>query len=192
MDVADSGGAVMSLIRRARPSDAAAIARVYVETWRATYPGLVPDGYLLALSEPETTARWQVRLSEPGTGTGVWAAVERPQGLVGFASCGPQRTTLAGHGGELYTHYLLDTAQGRGLGRRLLAAAAADLLARGVEGMVAWVLRDNPSRWFYERLGGRQLGEQTICLGRSLLPEVAYGWRDLSELARLPINPPLG
>ena len=73
-----------------------------------------------------------------------------------------------------------------------MAAAAADLLARGLEGMVAWVLRDNPSRWFYECLGGRQLGEQTICLGRTLLPEVAYGWRDLSELARLPINPPLG
>lgn len=182
----------MTLIRRARAGDAPAIGKVNVESWRATYPGLVPDSYLLGLSEQDSAERWQARLATPGEGTGVWVALERHQGLVGFASCGPQRTAIAGYGGELYTLYLLDTAQGHGLGRRLMAAAAADLIARGVEGMVAWVLRDNPSRWFYERLGGRRLGEQTICLGRALLPKIAYGWRDLAELARLPINPPLG
>ena len=189
----------MALIRRARHGDAAAIAKVYVESWRATYPGLVPDGYLLALSEPATAERWRTRLAASGKAGGeaggeaggAWVALERRQGLVGFASCGPQRTALEGYGGELYTLYLLDSAQGRGLGRRLLAAVAADLMAKDVEGMVTWVLRDNPSRWFYERLGGQRLGEQTICLGRALLPEIAYGWRDLAELARLPINPPL-
>ena len=182
----------MALIRRARAADAAAIGRVNVESWRTSYPGLVPDSYLLGLSEEASAGRWRAQLSNPEGSGAVWVAVERHQGLVGFASCGPQRTALPGHGGELYTLYLLDTAQGRGLGRRLLAAAAAGLLAEGTEGMVAWVLRDNPARWFYERMGGQRLGEQTISLGRALLPEIAYGWRDLSELARLPINPPLG
>ncbi|MEI6558632.1 MAG: GNAT family N-acetyltransferase [Rhodospirillaceae bacterium] len=182
----------MALIRRARIADAPGIGKVYVESWRATYPGLVPDGYLLGMSEQATTERWQAQLAALGDATGVYVALERQQGLVGFASCGTQRTAIAGYGGELYTLYLLDTAQGHGLGRRLMAAAAADLVARGIEGMVVWVLRDNPSRWFYERLGGQRLGEQTICLGRILLPEIAYGWRDLAELTRLPINPPLG
>ena len=182
----------MALIRRARLADAPAIGKVNVESWRATYPGLVPDSYLLAMSEPASAERWRARLAAPAEAGGVWVALERQLGLVGFASGGPQRTAIAGHGGELYTLYLLDIAQGRGLGRRLMAAVAADLLANGVEGMVTWVLRDNPARWFYERLGGRRLGEQSICLGRSLLPEIAYGWRDLGELARLPINPPPG
>ncbi|HNI60392.1 MAG TPA: GNAT family N-acetyltransferase, partial [Pseudomonadota bacterium] len=34
-------------VRPAGPDDAEAIARVHVETWRATYRGLVPDHYLL-------------------------------------------------------------------------------------------------------------------------------------------------
>ena len=181
----------MALIRRARHADAPSIAKVHVESWRVTYPGLVPDDFLLGLNEAASTERWQTQLAAPDEPSGIWVALERRQGMVGFASCGTQRTAIPGHGGELYTLYLLDAAQGRGLGRRLMAAVAADLMAMGVEGMVAWVLRDNPARWFYERLGGQRLGEQSIWLGRALLPEIAYGWRDLAELARLPINPPL-
>ncbi len=181
----------MSVIRRARPTDAAAMGRVYVESWRSTYPGLIPDHYLVGLSEEALTARWRGQLAWGRDGDGVFVAVERPHGVVGFVTCGVQRGQLAGYGGEVYTLYLLDQAQGHGLGRRLMAAAATELLARGYPSGLVWVLRDNPARWFYERLGGRRLGEQTICLARELLPEVAYGWGDLSELARLPVNPPL-
>ncbi len=34
------------LIRPARPADIPTMARVYVETWRATYRGILPDAYL--------------------------------------------------------------------------------------------------------------------------------------------------
>lgn len=181
----------MSLVRRARPGDAAGIGRVYVESWRATYPGLIPDRYLLGLSETATAARWHDQLTGPGGGRGVFVALERRLGIVGFGSCGPQRTRLPDYAGEVYTLYLLDVAQGRGLGRRLMAAMAGDLLEHDGPSGLVWALRDNPARWFYERLGGRRLAEQTICLGQALLPEVAYGWPDLSALARLPVNPPL-
>jgi GNAT superfamily N-acetyltransferase len=181
----------MTLIRRARPADAAGIGRVYVESWRTTYPGLIPDRYLIGLSEAASTARWHEQLTRGPGDDGVFVAVDRPRGIVGFTTCGVQRSRLAGYGGEVYTLYLLDEAQGRGLGRRLMAAAAGALLAQGFPSGLVWVLRDNPARWFYERLGGERLAEQTICLGHELLPEVAYGWRDLSELARLPVNPPL-
>ena len=181
----------MTLVRAARPADAAGIGRVYVESWRATYPGLIPDGYLLGMSEQATAERWAKQLGEPDEDGAVYVAVDRAYGLVGFGSCGLQRTRIDGYAGEVFTLYLLDFVQGHGLGRRLMAAMAADMVERGVPSAVVWVLRDNPSRWFYERLGGRRLGEQSICLGRVLLPEVAYGWRDLTELARLPMNPPV-
>ena len=193
----------MDLIRRARPTDAADIGRVYVESWRRTYPGLIPDHYLLSLSADSQALRWRARLTQRPDPTpidhgydrdSVFVAIERLHGLVGFTSCGRQRDPYAGHDGydgEIYTLYLLDDAQGRGLGRRLMAAAATELLARGHASGLVWVLRDNPARWFYERLGGARLGERDLYLGRTLLPGVAYGWRDLSELARLPVNPPL-
>ena len=45
-------------IRRARPDDAAAIARVHVESWRSTYAGLLPERLLLKLSNAQHEARW--------------------------------------------------------------------------------------------------------------------------------------
>lgn len=181
----------MTVIRRAAPADAAGIGKVYVESWRATYPGLIPDGYLLGMSEEATAERWTRQLAQPDAEGAVQVAMDASLGLVGFGSCGLQRTRVDGYVGEVFTLYLLDVVQGCGLGRRLMAAMAAEMLGRGVLSALVWVLRDNPSRWFYERLGGRRVGEQSICLGRVLLPEIAYGWSDLTELARLPINPPV-
>ena len=41
----------MIRIRRAARADAAAIGRVHVETWQATYAGLLPDAMLVAIAE---------------------------------------------------------------------------------------------------------------------------------------------
>jgi hypothetical protein len=46
------------IIRSARVEDAAAIAEVHVETWRTTYAGMLPDNFLLNLSEEKYEARW--------------------------------------------------------------------------------------------------------------------------------------
>jgi hypothetical protein len=48
--------------------------------------------------------------------------------------------------------------------------------------MAVWVLARNPSRKFYESLGGQLIGEQEIERGGESFTEVAYGWRDLSLL----------
>jgi hypothetical protein len=47
--------------------------------------------------------------------------------------------------------------------------------------MAVWVLARNPSRRFYEALGGELITEQQIERGGESYVEVAYGWRDLSE-----------
>ncbi|MEI8396704.1 MAG: GNAT family N-acetyltransferase [Rhodospirillaceae bacterium] len=183
----------MVLIRRAHSADAADIAGVFVESWRSTYPGLIPDDYLVGLSVRKSTLRWYTELTQTEEGAnGVFVAVDPPRGIVGFGSCGVQRTRFSDFEGEFYTLYLLDGGRGRGLGRRLLAAMAGELVGRGYSSALVRVLRDNQARWFYERMGGEWIGEQTIYLAKTLLPEIAYGWRDLTVLARLPVNPSPG
>lgn len=183
-----------SLIRPASPVDAAGIAHVHVESWRSTYPGMLPDHYLVGLSKATHEKRWRGLLSEaaPPRGRRTFVAQGPGGGLVGFASCGPQRTGLAGYGGEFYALYLLDQAQGQGIGRRFLAVMAQHLLAAGTRAALVWVLRDNPSRYFYERLGGDLLAEQPIGFAGTTLMEVAYGWTDLVPLARLAADPRVG
>lgn len=186
------------LIRSALPADAAGIAAVHVDSWRSTYAGMLPDEYLIGLSVDTHARRWRALLSSGPRGRRTYvvqqqegAGVENA-GIVGFASCGPQRTGLAGFGGEFYAVYLTDHVHGRGWGRRLLGAMAQDLLGAGLHTAVVWVLRDNPSRFFYERMGGVLLAEQPISFAGQRLSEVAYGWTDLLPLARMAADPHVG
>lgn len=175
----------MTVIRAGTPTDAAAIARVHVATWRSTYPGVLPVKYLLGLSEAACAKRWRRILAINGYGNRTYVA-EGPQGIVGFGSCGTQRSRLPDFSGEFYALYLLDEAQGQGLGRQLMAVMAGDLVDRGVRSALVWVLRDNPTHWFYERLGGTQVAQQRVRFAGTDLVQLAYGWRDLVPLARQP------
>ena len=49
--------------------------------------------------------------------------------------------------------------------------------------MLLWVLAENPSRGFYEALGGAEVRQETITIGGTELVEIAYGWSDISPLA---------
>jgi len=178
----------MILIREANVSDAKGIARVQVESWRTTYPGIIPDAYLVNLA-PETSAmRWKRLLATEDPWTGCFVAEDFYAGIIGYAMCGRQRSRLRGYGGEFYALYLLEDFQGLGLGRRLLAVMASSLLSCNIHSGVVWVLEDNPARWFYERLGGHRIAEQGITFAGGELSQTAFGWRDLVPLARSTVD----
>lgn len=169
-------------IRPATVEDAPALAQVHVATWRTTYRGLVPDAYLDSLSVAERTERWRGRLSGADPGAFTLVAEDGDGRLVGFATGGPERENDSVYTGELYAIYLLQAAQRAGLGRRLVQAVAERLLAMGHTAMLVWVLATNPSRGFYERLGGQYLRSTMINIGGVEVEDVAYGWTDITEL----------
>ena len=53
----------MASIRKATQEDAPSIARVQIETWRATYREIVPAAYLTGLNEEDRTIRWREHLN---------------------------------------------------------------------------------------------------------------------------------
>jgi ribosomal protein S18 acetylase RimI-like enzyme len=169
--------------RIALPADAAQIARVHVESWRATYPGMLPDSYLADLDVADQERRWARTIQDPYHRSTV-LVVEEGGRVAGFASCGRERDDDPRYEGELYAIYLLEAARGRGHGRALVEASAAALALRGMTSIVVWVLRDNAqARGFYERLGGVYLRERPLDLGMGLdAPEVSYVWADTSGL----------
>ncbi len=67
-----------------------------------------------------------------------------------------------------------------------MRAGAREVLARGWRGMLIWVLRENqPSRLFYERMGGRHLRDRDVdreIEGVTII-ESGYAWADVSALA---------
>jgi ribosomal protein S18 acetylase RimI-like enzyme len=170
------------MIREARPEDAAAIARIHVDSWRSTYKGIVPDEHLAGLSYERREQGWREALSNPDNRSFVYVAEDEAGNVVGFASGGPEREGHPDYKGELYAIYLFAQFQRRGLGRQLTQAVARRLLKAGISSMLVWVLADNPGRAFYEALGGTYLSEKKITIGEKELVEVAYGWRDIRVL----------
>ena len=90
------------LIREASPTDAAAIARVHVDSWRTTYAGIVPADYLADLSYARREQSWHDLLSTPIPSRCVYVAAQDTGEIVGFASGGPERSGNAIYRGELY------------------------------------------------------------------------------------------
>jgi GNAT superfamily N-acetyltransferase len=170
-------------VRPAQPADAAAIARVHIQSWMTTYPGIVPQPCIDALSEEESRQRWLARLEAADIPIFVAAS---QNGVFGFLAGGPIRTPIERYDGELYALYLLKDHQRHGAGRALVQQLAQTLQARGCQSMLVWVLEANPAANFYQHLGAIPVTRQTIEIGGASLPELALGWPNLPRLASIP------
>ena len=167
-------------IRQAVDSDARGIARVHIDSWRSTYAGIVPAEHLAGLDYDEREARWHRILADRRQNAFV---AEDPHGrIIGFASGGPERSNDTDYAGELYAIYIVESRQRQGLGRWLVSALGEWFLSRGWKSMLLWVLANNPSRSFYEALGGAEIKQETITIGGTELVEIAYGWSDIAPL----------
>ena len=85
---------------------------------------------------------------------------------------------------DVKTRYtrLLDDWRDQGIGRQLMQAGATHLLAKGCRSAFLWVLRDNPNRWFYERLGGRPAAQSVTRVAGTDLQQVAYACDPIERL----------
>jgi hypothetical protein len=180
----------MITVRRARPADAISIGSVHVAAWRSTYPGILPDDFLARLSVPRQAAHYDAAIrSSTGVFVAAASGADVPPGsgsrIVGFATAGRARGgefTRRLAEGEVETLYVLDDWRDRGVGRKLLRAAAGYLAEIGCKSCFLWVLRDNPSRWFYQRLGGKPTAEAVIQFAGAKVPQTAFVWDPIERL----------
>lgn len=167
-------------IRKARPEDAQQIAWVHLESWKTTYPGIIPQAYIDGLKVENGAARWKTWLAEQ---TATVLVAEDEAVVFGFAAGGRPMHPVDGYDAELASIYLLASQQKKGAGRALVWRLAEELLAQGFTSLVVWVLRENPACGFYRRMGGTVVAEKPIEIGGKTLPEVAFGWADLRVVA---------
>jgi ribosomal protein S18 acetylase RimI-like enzyme len=163
-------------IRAARPGDARRIARLDVETWRAAYAGILTTPFRVGLSARRREVGWAAVIErEPRD---VRVAVAGDGEIVGFGSCGRNRNSRE-HAGEVFTLYVAPDWQNQGIGRALLLALFERLVAQGCASAIIWVLRDNPGRFFYRRLGGSEVRRKHFVVGGKRIEAAGYAWPDL-------------
>ena len=197
------------IIREATPADASALAHVIVTATRHTFTGLVPDVYLTWLSADEqaacraqataagrdlTEALVQAEKDKSATN---WRKSFADKGIRMRFCWSPSKmakswvTPLPGQPPP--TRYIVAncapftfTVPPRSRNWPSSVQAVAQRLAiQGIHSLRVGVLRVNPSRQFYARLGGQYLYDRDYEEGGFVQPECVYGWQDTQTLLEI-------
>jgi len=166
---------VLIEIRRAKTSDAKAVADTHDEAWKGAYQGVIP-GVELEKLVTRRGADWWDSAIRKGSRISLLAFGDK---VAGYANYGRNRARSLFYDGEIYELYLCPEFQGLGFGRRLFTAARRDLAQSGLKSLVIWALTDNePAVGFYKALGGRAVARSSERFGPKSLDKVAFGWQN--------------
>jgi ribosomal protein S18 acetylase RimI-like enzyme len=164
---------VLIEIRRAKSSDAGAVAEAHDEAWRGAYQGVIPGIELEKLITRRGPDWWHSAIRK-GSRISILAFGDN---VAGYANYGRNRARSLFYDGEIYELYLRPEYQGLGFGRRLFTSARRDLLQSGLKSLVIWALADNePAVEFYRALGGKAVARSSERFGGRSLEKVAFAW----------------
>jgi ribosomal protein S18 acetylase RimI-like enzyme len=169
------------LSRPASPEDAPALAALKLATFRETFLegfGIPYPADDLARFEAETYSAERVRaeLLDPTHAT--WVSEAADGTLVAYAHAGPAKLPhpeISATSGELYQIYLRRSAQGRGLGQKLLNLSLDWLRETypGPQWLGVWS-GNQRAQAFYGAIGFRKVGDYHFMVGDHRDDEYIY------------------
>jgi ribosomal protein S18 acetylase RimI-like enzyme len=165
--------------RRATIDDARIIAETHCASWLTTYPGLIAAETIIERTNVEKRVLgWESVMRD--TVVDVWLAFDNQSACLGFCSFGPRKSQDVKTDGQFTALYLLQSAQRKGIGRKLVAIAMREMIARGYESACVEVLKDNPAEHFYIAMGAKRAytGEFKE-FGENII-EHTYVWHNLN------------
>ena len=135
-------------IRYITPADdKMTISRIYEESWKYAYKGIIPQDYLESLPE----GRWVANLENSNGGTLVCVDNGR---IVGTSSFCESRFNQFKGWVEIISIYILPDYMGRGFGKVFFDSVIVELKKMGYRNIFVWVLEENlRARKFYEKEG---------------------------------------
>ena len=171
-----SSSASNYFIQSAQFTDIKEIARVHVNSWCEAYDGIIAKTYLESLKYTDKEIMWEQFIPRRA-GHGGTLVVKTSNGeVVGFCDFGPAREHEHGFDSEIYAIYLLKKLHGRGLGTELLQKTFQKLKEDGYCSTYLWVLKENPTKEFYQKHEGLYLKSTTVKIGDESHIEDLYYW----------------
>ncbi|RZQ59788.1 GNAT family N-acetyltransferase [Amycolatopsis suaedae] len=168
--------------RPATDADVAEIVRIQRDTWHAAYADILGQAALAALDSADAHASWAAAVADPATDVRV---ATEGSFTVGFCVSGlAPESEVADAAGTLpedaertglVATVLVEPRWGRrGHGGRLLAAAAADLRARGALRGIGWLAQaDSASLGLFRKAGWNPDGTvRTLDTGERTVREI--------------------
>lgn len=168
------------VIREARPVHAAAMARINVATWRDSYGKFLPRQLMEELSCFQKQAEIENFFARWEENQAVALVVENKSGeMMAFIMAGKNHRLDLGYMGEIYNLHVAPAFQSQGIGHYLVYRVSQVFWQRNWNTMMVWALAENPSRRFYEKLGGRIITQDVDEYRGFTAPVIVYGWNEL-------------
>ena len=164
-------------ILRAAPGDEAALSYIGAKTFSDKFAHLYkPEDLALFLETSHAVDAYKSHLANPEMG--IWKAVDQDGRIVGYAVAGPcclPVEDMPDGAMEIARLYVDESAQGQGLGRKLMDEMLAWLDRDGRPPLYLSVYKYNDgAQRFYHRYGFEYLKEYRYRVGNHFDPEYLY------------------
>ncbi|MEM7022361.1 MAG: GNAT family N-acetyltransferase [Pseudomonadota bacterium] len=160
-------------IREGTVDEFAQIAALQTDSWQRTYRGVMPDPFLDVDLRSILDSYW----ASLQMGADDFVLVADQKGLQGFIAVSIKDIPY------IENLHVSASAQSRGLGRRLMQAAAQRLIDSGYESLYLGVATDNQRAIrFYQELGGRFSDPEPEAIFGVQVEVARVDWTSLSDL----------
>ena len=157
-------------IRIATFKDSLSIAEVHVQCWKETYTGMLKQEILDELKVLDKELLWKEIAKSPDHKLFIYTENGMVKGFLdGYLS--PENNTA-----EILAFYLLKEIQRQGIGRELFQKFYQCALNQGYAFIRLEVFNKNPSRFFYEKMGAKIIGESELPEFGFEITELFYQW----------------
>ncbi|WP_119684573.1 GNAT family N-acetyltransferase [Acinetobacter pittii] len=158
-------------IRIASLKDALSIAEVHVQGWKETYTGIIKQEILDELKILDKELLWKEIAKSPDHKLFVYTENGAVKGFLdGYLN--PENNIA-----EIMAFYLLKEVQKQGMGRELFQKFYQCALNQGYSFIRLEVFNKNPSRFFYEKMGAKIIGETELPEFGFEITELLYQWK---------------
>lgn len=166
--------------REAAVEDIPRIARVHVESWQKSFAGIVPQEYLDKMSVENRIGQFEKGFAQKSFYKMLVAETSEKR-IVGFADFGESQISDS-FDAQIYAIYFLPEFQRKGIGGNLFRLCQEKMAARGFKSMCLDTLEISPYRKFYEKMGGRVVGESSHKIAGINFKTLIYGWSGLNTI----------
>jgi len=157
-------------IRIASFKDALSIAEVHVQGWKETYTGMIKQEILDELTVLDKEQLWKEISRSPDHKLFVYTENGILKGFLdGYLN--PENNMA-----QILAFYLLAEVQKQGIGRELFQKFYQCALNQGYAFIRLDVFNKNPSRFFYEKMGAKLIGETELPEFGFEITELLYQW----------------
>lgn len=165
------------LIEKMKEKDIEQVAKILVDSWKIAYKDIIDKTFLqnLSLEEKIEKLKQEYKVREYTI-----ARNKDTNEVVGVTRFGKRLDELdrfTEYDGEIDALYVKPGLLRKKIGSKLLLHAKEKLKEQGNHKMIIWCLKENePSRKFYENMGGILVGEKMHNIGGKDYPLVGYGY----------------